>query len=110
MPFGRPVAIALAALAAWLAAAGADDGRPVSPEPPFALVKVVDGPVEPVNVVHAGDGSGRMFVVERPGAVRAITDGRLPPEPILDITILIRRVRPEQGLLGLAFDPGFAAN
>ncbi|MDP9369179.1 MAG: hypothetical protein M3Q03_13040, partial [Chloroflexota bacterium] len=36
------------------------------------LVKVAGGLVDPVNITNAGDGSGRLFVVERIGRIRII--------------------------------------
>src|SRR5262249_5800573 len=63
---------------------------------------------EPLFVTHAGDGSGRLFVVEKTGAIRVIADGTLLPDPVLDISRQVSGAS-EQGLLGLAFDPGFSA-
>jgi glucose/arabinose dehydrogenase len=70
------------------------------------LDPVVDGLDDPVAVVDAGDGSGRLFVVEQPGRIRIVRDGVLEDRPFLDIT---RRIVAggEQGLLGLAFAPDF---
>ena len=56
---------------------------------------------------HAGDGSGRLFVIEQVGRVRVLRDGRLLPDPYLDITDRIA-AGGERGLLGLAFAPTFA--
>ncbi len=47
---------------------GSDVEPPVFPEP--RLVEVASGLVRPVDVQNAGDGSGRLFVVEKPGRVR----------------------------------------
>ena len=64
---------------------------------------------QPVYVTHAGDRSGRLFVVEQTGLIRIVRDGRLLPAPFLDIR---RRVIAggEMGLLSVAFHPGYAAN
>ena len=35
----------------------------------------------PVFLTHAGDGSGRHFVVEQPGRIVIIRDGKVLPEP-----------------------------
>jgi glucose/arabinose dehydrogenase len=64
----------------------------------------------PVDVQNAGDGSGRLFVVEQSGRVLVFT----PPNPssfdeFLDIRSLVNAVGFEEGLLGLAFDPNFAS-
>jgi glucose/arabinose dehydrogenase len=74
------------------------------------LVKVVEGLVDPVNVTHAGDGSGRIFVVERVGRIRVIANGVLLDEPFLDYSHRVEYGHLEQGMLGLAFDPNYEAN
>jgi glucose/arabinose dehydrogenase len=70
------------------------------------LDRVVAGLNSPLAVVNAGDDSGRLFVVEQPGLIRIVKDGVLLDAPFLDIT---RRIQSgnEEGLLGLAFAPGF---
>jgi glucose/arabinose dehydrogenase/plastocyanin len=75
------------------------------------LVKVVGGLVDPVNLANAGDGSGRLFVVQRTGQILIIDqDGTLLEEPFLDISALVKIDHQEQGLLGLAFHPDYANN
>ena len=54
----------------------------------------------------AGDGSGRLFVVEQSGVIRVLRDSGVNPLPFLDIRGKIRSGG-ERGLLGLAFPPGF---
>ena len=63
----------------------------------------------PSSSAHAGDGSGRLFVVEQAGRIRVIRDGRLLAEPYLDIRDRIS-AGGERGLLGLAFRPTFATD
>lgn len=63
----------------------------------------------PVGIVNAGDGSGRLFVVTRPGIIRVYADGQLLPTPFLDISAKLISGG-EQGLLGLAFHPDYASN
>ncbi len=61
----------------------------------------------PVDIVNAGDGSGRLFIVEQSGRIRIATaDGQLLGTPLLDIDSLTNGSF-EQGLLGLAFIPGY---
>jgi len=55
----------------------------------------------------AGDGSGRLFVLEQAGTIRVIRDGRLVSRPYLDIRDRVS-AGGERGLLGLAFAPTFA--
>jgi len=69
------------------------------------LRTVVSGLSDPVDVTSAGDGSGRLFVVEQVGRIRIVRDGKLDPTPFLDIRGLVSCCD-ERGLLGLAFHPG----
>jgi glucose/arabinose dehydrogenase len=82
---------------------------PLTPLDAIALAPVAEGLASPLYATHAGDGSGRLFVLEQEGRIRVLRDGRLLPEPYLDIR---RRVAAggERGLLGLAFSPRFAAD
>lgn len=72
--------------------------------------KVADGFARPTFVTHAGDGSGRLFVLEKAGRIRIIEDGRARAEPFLDITNVVKSSGNEQGLLGLAFHPDYERN
>ena len=91
---------------------------PPSPEEsPFQLGQVkislsafVSGVDSPLFLTHAGDGSGRVYIVGQTGRISvAEANGRLHPEPFLDISDRIT-AGGEQGLLGLAFHPAFAEN
>ncbi len=64
----------------------------------------------PVDLRHAGDGSGRLFVVEQEGRVKAFDTAS--PDSSWTYLDLVGRVTccGEQGLLGLAFHPAFASN
>ncbi|MDQ3674540.1 MAG: PQQ-dependent sugar dehydrogenase, partial [Gemmatimonadota bacterium] len=79
--------------------------------PDVQLVKVAEGLVDPVNIANAGDGSGRLFVVERTGTVQILDQGgTMLDEPFLDVSARVKIDHQEQGLLGLAFHPEYAAN
>lgn len=83
--------------------------------PPIAieLELVADGLVSPVEVTHAGDGSGRLFVVDQAGQVRIVEGGVLEPTPFLDLTsrmVTLDPVFDERGLLGIAFHPDYETN
>jgi glucose/arabinose dehydrogenase len=89
---------------------------PEPPPPPpevargVALVEVAHGLDQPVALTFApGEPPGRVYVVEKVGRVRRLDSSLLAATPILDVQ---KRVSGwiEQGLLGLAFHPGFAAN
>ncbi len=77
--------------------------------PGIVLVPRATGLAQPVQVTNAGDGSGTLFVVEQGGRIRTIRNGSPDPAPFLDIASRVR-AGGEQGLLGLAFSPGYAAN
>ncbi len=89
----------------------AQPGGTLPGNPAVQLVKVAEGLVDPVNIANAGDGSGRVFVVERTGTVRIMDQaGTLIEEPFLDVSRLVKIDHQEQGLLGLAFHPAYAQN
>jgi glucose/arabinose dehydrogenase len=77
----------------------------VEPPADLSLELVAGGFSRPVAVRHAGDGTGRLFVVEQQGRIR-IMDGGV----FLDIASLVESSSNEQGLLGLAFHPDYANN
>ena len=78
------------------------------------LKKVADGFVAPVFVTGAGDGSGRLFVVDQVGQIWIIDGkGNLLPNPFLNIQSELVTPSPdydERGLLGLAFHPDYKDN
>src|SRR5262249_48670904 len=52
----------------------------------LALEPVADGLTAPLQLEEPGDGSGRKFIVQQDGVVRVLgPDGRLAPEPFLDL-------------------------
>jgi len=102
------IACALAAAFAG-GPACAEPGRGVTPTPQLELEAVATGLSRPLLVTHAGDGSGRLFIAEQQGAIRVVRDGILLPTPFLDVDP-ISACCGEQGLLGLAFHPAYAAN
>jgi glucose/arabinose dehydrogenase len=62
----------------------------------------------PVYLTHAGDGSGRLFIVEKGGAIRIAQNGALLDGFYLDIRDRVNSASSERGLLGLAFPPNYA--
>jgi glucose/arabinose dehydrogenase len=70
------------------------------------LQAVATGLASPVDLVAANDGSGRLFIVEQGGTIRVLKNGTLNATPFLNISTQIK-AGGEQGLLGLAFHPGF---
>lgn len=71
---------------------------------------IVSGLNQPLYVTHAGDGTNRLFIVERGGKIRILQNGSLHSTSFLNIGKLINKTGGEQGLLGLAFHPDFAVN
>ncbi|HST28885.1 MAG TPA: PQQ-dependent sugar dehydrogenase, partial [Rudaea sp.] len=53
------------------------------------------------------DGSGRLFVVEKCGTIKIVENGIVLSTPFLTLNVACNS---EQGLLGLAFHPGYASN
>lgn len=72
--------------------------------------KVISGLSKPVLVTHAGDGSGRLFVVQQGGKIRVFKGGALLAASFLDLSTSVGTTGSEQGLLGLAFHPSFETN
>ena len=62
----------------------------------------------PVQVAHAGEESGRLFVAEQKGRVRIVHDGSINEEPFLDIQNQVRCCEGEQGFYNIAFPPNYA--
>ena len=101
---GRRLALwlPLAALLALQGAALAADW------PQITLVKRFSGLTQPVHITNAGDGSGRIFIVEQVGRIRVASGGTLRRAPLLDIGSRISCCG-ERGLLSVAFPPGFGS-
>ena len=85
--------------------------------PKIALVKIADGFYDPTNAANAGDGSGRIFVVERVGRIKIVhKDGSVQKKPFLDLTNInplgndVQTGFVEQGLYSVAFHPQFKEN
>lgn len=76
----------------------------------LGLQTLITGLDEPVFITHAGDGSGRLFIVEKRGVIRIWQGNQLLEPPFLDIVSRVGSNSSEQGLLGLAFAPDFASS
>ncbi|HEY8921011.1 MAG TPA: PQQ-dependent sugar dehydrogenase [Candidatus Limnocylindria bacterium] len=76
----------------------------------ISLEPVASGLTDPDGIANAGDGSDRLFVTQRGGRIRVVNpDGTLSQADFVDLSDRIK-AGGEQGLLGLAFHPDFAAN
>lgn len=82
--------------------------------PSITLQKVVGGLTNPVHITNAGDGSSRLFVVEQIGRVRILQNSLLINTPFLDISDRVLSPASgggtEQGLLNVAFPPGYGVS
>ena len=75
----------------------------------YTWAPYVQGLDQPVGLVNAGDGSGRLFILEQAGRIRVVQNGNPSPDPFLDITSKVSCCG-ERGLLGLAFHPDYQQN
>ncbi len=85
---------------------------PAIAQPPgdLELVNIGASVSTPLAARHAGDGSGRLFIVQRSGTILIFEPGTgLLGGPFLDITSDVDTFF-EGGLLGLAFHPDYATN
>ncbi|MCA9908561.1 MAG: PQQ-dependent sugar dehydrogenase, partial [Anaerolineae bacterium] len=79
----------------------------------YTWTLVADGFDNPLYATHAGDGSGRLFIVEQTGLIWIMeSDGTMLNDPFLDISLklpdkLFEGGYSEQGLLGLVFAPDY---
>ena len=103
--FARTAGVVLGALMACAPLAWAQN---------YALVPVAEGLTAPIQFEEPADGSARRFIVQQDGVVRVLgADGRLAPEPFLDLRprlLPLEQGFEERGLLGFALHPQFARN
>lgn len=86
-----------------------------APDNSIVLQPFLSGFSFPVFMTHTGDGTNRLWVVEKAGLVKLVVGGTVRPTPFLDLTGVVVATDPqgqltEQGLLGLAFHPHYATN
>ena len=74
-----------------------------------AWLPVASGLNNPIGIANAGDGSGRLFILEQEGKICILQAGTLAAEPFLDISDRVGCCG-ERGLLGLAFHPRYSEN
>jgi len=73
------------------------------------LLNYITGLSSPVLITNAGDGSRRLFIVERGGAIKVANAGSSQTAGFMNITSKVLSGS-ERGLLGLAFHPDFKNN
>lgn len=108
----RKLALALAAAAALsLAWAPRPFGAPPEAEAAgtIALQPIVSSGLASPNGIVSPPGDSRLFILQQGGQILIWNGAQLLPRPFLDISSSISTGN-EQGLLGLAFHPQYAAN
>lgn len=99
-------------IAVLLAACANGSGAPSDGMPDgtvkVGLAQVAGGLAFPLYLTSP-PGDERLFIVEKGGRIRIVRHDSLLPESFLDISALVS-TGSEQGLLGLAFHPDYAAN
>ena len=108
--FAFALSVAVLLTLALFAPAAAQEPAIVTPLPDLVPVQVTDGLTLPLHVTPAGDGTGRLFVVEQTGKIRIVENGVLLATPFLDLSdriIYHPDTCGECGLLGLAFPPDY---
>ncbi|MGH9334615.1 MAG: PQQ-dependent sugar dehydrogenase, partial [Vicinamibacteria bacterium] len=100
-----PLMVAASAASLYLLFATSKSAQAATLPPGFAETQVVSGLTGPTAMAFAPD--GRLFVCEQSGRLRVVKNGALLATPFL--TVPVSSVG-ERGLLGVAFDPGFASN
>lgn len=77
----------------------------------LSLTPFASGLNNPVGAYSSGTNDSRLFVIEKGGTIRIVRDdGTVAATPFLDISARVDSDASEEGLLGLAFHPDFAAN
>lgn len=78
-------------------------------QPVVSFTSFASGLSAPLDIVNAGDGTNRLFIVQRNGTIRVHNGTSLLPIPFINIadTILDNG---EQGLLSMAFHPDYETN
>jgi glucose/arabinose dehydrogenase len=99
-----------------MGAGGSGGGAPVcapgtkDPLPKMKLTLVASNLARPTFATGAPEDTSRLFILEKPGRIRIVSNGNLAAEPYLDITTLVDSSQNERGLLGLAFHPKYSNN
>ncbi len=98
---------------ALLVALGLSVAWPAAAQPTSALETAFPSLsfATPIELTHANDGSGLVYVAEKVGRIRSFANARTTATSttVLDITTLVLNSG-EQGFLGMAFHPNYAAN
>ena len=77
-------------------------------QPTLSYTSVITGLNSPIQLVHAGDGSNRIFIVQQGGSIR-VYDKTYASLGIF-VTVSNLSTGGERGLLSMAFHPSYATN
>ena len=79
------------------------------PRPTIAATRVASGLNQPLYVTAPPGDTGRLFIVEKTGAIKVLdlATGSVLGTPFLTVSV---NTENERGLLGMAFDPDYASN
>jgi Ca2+-binding RTX toxin-like protein len=90
---------------------GYDPNGPQSQASSILATRVATGLSQPLFATAPPGDTGRLFLVEKTGQIKILdlATGQVLATPFLDVSSQIL-TDGERGLLGLAFDPGFASN
>jgi len=106
----RTACVALVFALFAVAALRASEPAPRAEAASISLQTVASGLSQPVGIVNAGDGSGRLFIVEQSGKIKAYS-GTTLLGTFLDLSAPgFLSTGSEQGLLGLVFHPDYESN
>lgn len=101
--------LAIVFMVAWVQFESAFAVRTAVTWPTVKMISFAVGLDSPVHITHAGDGSNRLFVIERTGRIRLIKNGNLFVSPFLDIQDRVQSIGGEEGLLSVAFPHDYVA-
>ena len=106
LAFGARIALTALVVMAALALGRSVSAPPRAEAAGVTLQEIAQGTSSPLSIVNAGDGSGRLFIVEQTGRIRIYKNNTLLTTPFLDVTSLISCCN-ERGLLNVAFEPSY---
>src|SRR5262249_19211461 len=101
--------VAVAAVALPGAACGQGNSEGSQTREQARMRAFVSGLDSPGYVTAPRSAPGKLYVVEQPGMIRVVVDGKLQARPFLDIRSRVSSGG-EQGLLSVAFHPRYAKN
>ncbi len=78
-------------------------------QPKLNFSPFIQNLTQPLLITNAGDGSGRLFIVEQGGKIKIFKNGSLLSKPFLDLSNIIPDVG-GQGMYSLTFAPNYKSN